>query len=201
MVDVHISKCIFVKKQKQIYVDSISLNFVPKGPVENKLYLLHVTFCHLFGTEAFEPMVITFNPKLTCLTGDSREAKHAVTYVTVYFVLTCTVVLARGAGTLVDVYNGINKEIEIYNPAEAIVIALSIGDRETTVASGTGIYQETQHGPGVESVIVVIVLYSTHWGRDEMDAITQTTFSSAFFWKKMFEFRLKFHWSLFLRVE
>ena len=30
----------------------------------------------------------------------------------------------------------------------------------------------------------------THWGRDEMDAIAQTTFSSAFFLKKMFEFRL-----------
>ena len=27
----------------------------------------------------------------------------------------------------------------------------------------------------------------THWDRDDMDAITQTTFSSAFFWKKMFE--------------
>ena len=32
-------------------------------------------------------------------------------------------------------------------------------------------------------------LVLTHWGRDEMDAITQTTFSSAFFWKKMFEFQ------------
>ena len=41
----------------------------------------------------------------------------------------------------------------------------------------------------------------THWGRDAIDAITQTTFSSAFYWKKMFEFRLKFHWSLFLRVQ
>ena len=38
----------------------------------------------------------------------------------------------------------------------------------------------------------------THRGRDDMDAITQTTFSSAFFLKKMFEFRLKFHWNLFL---
>ena len=34
-----------------------------------------------------------------------------------------------------------------------------------------------------------------------MDAIWQTTFSSAFAWLKMFEFLLKFHWSLFLRVE
>ena len=40
----------------------------------------------------------------------------------------------------------------------------------------------------------------THWGRDKMDAISQTTFSSAFSWMKLFEFRLKFHWSLFLRV-
>ena len=41
----------------------------------------------------------------------------------------------------------------------------------------------------------------THWGQDKMDAISQTPFSSAFSWTKMFEFRLKFHWSLFLRVQ
>ena len=41
----------------------------------------------------------------------------------------------------------------------------------------------------------------THWGRDKMDAILQTTFSSAFSWMKMFEFRLKFHLSLFPRVQ
>ena len=41
----------------------------------------------------------------------------------------------------------------------------------------------------------------THWGRDKMDAISQTTFSSAFSWMKILEFRLKFHWRLFLRVE
>ena len=41
----------------------------------------------------------------------------------------------------------------------------------------------------------------THWGREKMDAISQTTFSSAFSWMKMFEFRLKFHWSLFPRVQ
>ena len=34
-----------------------------------------------------------------------------------------------------------------------------------------------------------------------MDTIWQTTFSSAFSWIKMFEFLLKCHWSLFLRVE
>ena len=40
----------------------------------------------------------------------------------------------------------------------------------------------------------------THWGRDKMDAISQTTFSNAFSWTKMLEYRLKFGWSLFLRV-
>ena len=36
--------------------------------------------------------------------------------------------------------------------------------------------------------------------RDEMDNISQRTFSSIFSSMKMFEFRLKFHLSLFLRV-
>ena len=37
----------------------------------------------------------------------------------------------------------------------------------------------------------------THWRRDKMDAISQTTFSNEFSWMKMIEFRLKLHWSLF----
>ena len=41
----------------------------------------------------------------------------------------------------------------------------------------------------------------THWGRDKADAISQTTFWSAFSWMKTLEFRLKFHWSLFPRVQ
>ena len=43
--------------------------------------------------------------------------------------------------------------------------------------------------------------YLTHWGWDKMAAISQTTLSNAFSWKKMYEFRLKFHWSVFLRVQ
>ena len=35
----------------------------------------------------------------------------------------------------------------------------------------------------------------------QMDAISQTTVSNAFSWMKMFEFRLKFHWSLFPVVQ
>ena len=37
----------------------------------------------------------------------------------------------------------------------------------------------------------------THWGRHKINAILQT-FSNAM---KMFEFQLKFHWSLFLKVQ
>ena len=36
-------------------------------------------------------------------------------------------------------------------------------------------------------------------GRDKMAAVSQTTLSNAFSWMKMLEFRLRFHWSLFLR--
>ena len=41
----------------------------------------------------------------------------------------------------------------------------------------------------------------THWGRDKIDAISQTTFSNVFSSMKMFEFRLKFHWCLFPRAQ
>ena len=42
--------------------------------------------------------------------------------------------------------------------------------------------------------------FLTHWGRDNMAAIFQMTFSNAFSWMKMYELRLRFHWSLFLSV-
>ena len=41
----------------------------------------------------------------------------------------------------------------------------------------------------------------THWGRDKMDAISQTTIWNEFSWMKVYNFCLKFHWSLFLRFE
>ena len=41
----------------------------------------------------------------------------------------------------------------------------------------------------------------THWGLDEINNISQTTFSNVFSSMKMFKFRLKFHWSLFPRVQ
>ena len=41
----------------------------------------------------------------------------------------------------------------------------------------------------------------THWARDKMAVIFQTTFLTAFPWMEMFEFRLKFHINLFLMVQ
>ena len=41
----------------------------------------------------------------------------------------------------------------------------------------------------------------TYWGRDKMAVISQATLSNAFSRMKMLEFRLKLHWSLFLRVQ
>ena len=41
----------------------------------------------------------------------------------------------------------------------------------------------------------------THWGGDNLAAISQTTLSNAFSWMKILEFRLKFNLSLFLRVQ
>ena len=55
--------------------------------------------------------------------------------------------------------------------------------------------------PISSTFISMLDMNLTHWGRDKMAAISQTTFSSAFSWMKMFELRLKFHWSLFLRVQ
>ena len=43
--------------------------------------------------------------------------------------------------------------------------------------------------------------FLTHWGRAKIDTTLQTTFSIAISWMKMFEFRLKFLWGLFLKVQ
>ena len=41
----------------------------------------------------------------------------------------------------------------------------------------------------------------THLPLDKMAAFSQTIFSDAFSWMKFFAFWLKFHWSLFLRLQ
>ena len=44
-------------------------------------------------------------------------------------------------------------------------------------------------------------VWAIRYGRGKIDAILQTTHSNAFSRMKMFEFRLKFHWIWFLRVQ
>ena len=51
----------------------------------------------------------------------------------------------------------------------------------------------------VTCCLVIYIL--THWGLDKIAAILLTTFSNAFSWMKMHTFRLRFHFSLFLRFE
>ena len=54
------------------------------------------------------------------------------------------------------------------------------------------------------SQVMLRVIVSSRWGslcRDKMAGILQTTLSTAFSWMKMLEFQLKFHWSLFLRIQ
>ena len=46
----------------------------------------------------------------------------------------------------------------------------------------------------------VFLLSLTHWGRDKMAAVWQTTLSNTY-WMKMLQFWLRFHWSLFLKVQ
>ena len=41
----------------------------------------------------------------------------------------------------------------------------------------------------------------TYWGRDKIATISPTTFLNALSWMKIYEFRLRFRWSLFLRLE
>ena len=46
-----------------------------------------------------------------------------------------------------------------------------------------------------------VIYVKTQWDWDIMTAISQTTLSNALSWMKMFEYRWRFHWSLFLRVQ
>ena len=40
-----------------------------------------------------------------------------------------------------------------------------------------------------------------HWGRDQIAAFSQATYSKAFSWMKMYTFPLRFHWSMFPMVQ
>ena len=49
-------------------------------------------------------------------------------------------------------------------------------------------------------LLIFVIAVLTHWGRDKMADIFQTTFSNAFSCLKMYEFGLKFYWNFFAKV-
>ena len=79
-------------------------------------------------------------------------------------------------------------------------LATSVTSNKTHLACGNWLdVQITQYWSSVMRRSWCFHL--THWGRDKKAAVSQTTLSNAFSWMKMLEFRLRFHWSLFLRVQ
>ena len=62
-------------------------------------------------------------------------------------------------------------------------------------------HSATINGKGAVYPIINTTYPLTHWSRDKIAAIFQTTFSNAFSWKKMYQFRLGFHRSLFPGVQ
>ena len=69
-----------------------------------------------------------------------------------------------------------------------------------TVCIFLGIYCTSMKWVIIDDLRFIDVQTSlSDWSRDKMVAISQTTFPNAFPWMKMHEFRLRFHWSLFLR--
>ena len=53
----------------------------------------------------------------------------------------------------------------------------------------------------IKTLQAVRVRTLTHWGWEKITAILQTTLLNAFSWMKMYEFRFKFHSTLFLDVQ
>ena len=60
---------------------------------------------------------------------------------------------------------------------------------------------QTHNNRADSKQMLKFILYSTHWGRDKMATISRTTFSNAFSWMKMYDFRLQFHCNLFSKVQ
>ena len=73
----------------------------------------------------------------------------------------------------------------------------------TSADSGPAVVSSRYHlylGHILQRVYELITEILTHWDRDKMTAISQTTFSSAFAWMKTFEFWIKIHWNKFFMV-
>ena len=81
------------------------------------------------------------------------------------------------------------------NPMQWVVFPASIKRNKYTRRILTMGFESNNHTVGQWRNVLL-----THWGRDKMAAIFKTTFCNGFSWMEMYEFGVKFHWSLFLGV-
>ena len=72
---------------------------------------------------------------------------------------------------------------------EILLPRVQYGVCHLVVNAGTSILVPSHHFDGL-----------THWGRDKLAAVSQTTYSHGFSWMKVYELWWKFHWSLLLRI-
>ena len=84
--------------------------------------------------------------------------------------------------------------------AGVVVLIIIAGTIETRIAF-TLIYIWEQKEKNNTTIKTMTYRGLTNWGRDKMAAIFQSTVSNGFSWMKMYEFRLKFHWSLLPRIQ
>ena len=99
-----------------------------------------------------------------------------------------------------EIWNGILlfsfKKMHLKLPSVIMAAILSRGRWVSTKSCLIQVRDFTESGSKSAQCFLL-----THWGRDKMAAIFQTTFWNGFSWMKMYEFQVKFHWSLFLEVQ
>ena len=90
--------------------------------------------------------------------------------------------------------------------ASNIVLVCSVSQvncisARSNCSSARYILYPRSHFLNTHSLALATAVPLTHWSRDEIDAISQTTYSNAFSLIKMNEFRLRLHWSVCLGFE
>ena len=84
-----------------------------------------------------------------------------------------------------------------YQQEICLTLAPNIAEHLRSTASVCFMYVPIPHYHLVKKAMGAL----THWGRDKMAGIFQMTFLYAFSWMKIYEYQLKFHWSLFPWVQ
>ena len=121
------------------------------------------------------------------------------------------VVVRVSPNRLVKAHQGAEDESDIHKevPSNHKSEDKMSSDKSAAAASDSDSYSEKSvHEDGIESYLKKPLKKTTHqtktlthWGRDKMAAIFQTTFSNAFSSMKMCKFRLVFDWNVFPRVQ